>query len=66
MDRIGGLKRGETNLFLCDFLESTPSGKQQKIRKEVVYLLFQYCVTRYLIVWPFLGAFLFSTMLAVQ
>jgi hypothetical protein len=28
--------------------------------------VFQYCVTRYLIVWPFLGALPFSTVLAVS
>jgi hypothetical protein len=28
--------------------------------------VFQYCVTQYLIVWPFLGVFPFSTVLAVS
>ena len=31
--------------------------------EHVLYEMFQYCVTRYLIVWPFLGALPFSTVL---
>jgi len=43
---------------------------KRKVRVIVSHIglrgVFQYCVTRYLIVWPFLGALQFSTVLAVS
>jgi hypothetical protein len=45
------------------FLVKWGDGSQQWIDLKI---LFHYCVTRYLIVWPFLGALPFSTVLAVS
>lgn len=53
-------------LFFC-FLEGDDWATQNGILSVVSRIglrgVFQYCVTRYLIVWPFLGALPFSTVL---
>jgi hypothetical protein len=58
------------SVFVFVFLGGDDWATQNGILSDVSRIglrgVFQYCVTRYLIVWPFLGVFPFSTMLAVQ